>query len=434
MADQIDVDDHSRKLGGSSARKRIQCPASYRLEEPYPDDPGNQYTAEGTVLHKVVETCIREDLDATEIAGKVYRDDETGLEFEMDDERVVLVAECLKHVDALCPEGDDVEIYLEIKAPFPLIPGSFGTCDLCVINHTKKLVSWTDWKFGGGVPVKAIYEDAEGNGVINEQLLFYNCAGINGLGAKIPRDYKHDLHVFQPRMLPEGHTSALDVDDEERKAFVEAAVNATMPTAINAPPVKGDWCRWCKAKLTCPEFTGPLLDLVALAPKVPERKTEKAKNGKAVKTKALAAPPPNDYAEVLSAGLQLASIVEDLIGELKAQAHTFLEQGGKIKGFKLVDKRATRSWVDDEKTPAALIKLGLPQDAIFDTVLVSPTEAEKRLKARGKDLTMQPESQPGLVKKVSSGTTMAPDDDARPPAGTDAAELMSRFAKATGLN
>jgi hypothetical protein len=435
-------DEHSSLIGGSSARKRIQCPASYRLEHAVPGygsgNDSNAFTREGTMLHGAVELCLRGDLTGLELLGR-FLDDGEGGQIEVTAEHAGLINDCLNLVDILiaehCPNGEDYEIYLEVKAQFPLISGAFGTCDVCMIfPHASKAVL-IDWKFGGGVPVKAVYAGDDVD-VINEQILYYLAACRSTLAKQFQGLTSFDLHIFQPRMLPDGHSVAQDVDTTEVELFIGDVVKAVGLMSQDPPvaPTRGDWCRWCAAKPSCPQHTGPLLDLAALGAKLPERAVDMVKEGskaKPKKVKALAAPPPNDYAEILAAGLDLIALVEDMMGELKTQAHNALESGIKLKGWKLVDKRATRSWADESKVPDYLTEQGLKISQVWEETLVSPAQAEKLLKANlGKAVELTPETTDGLIKKVSSGTTLAPDEDARPVAGTDLRETIARFAAA----
>ena len=72
-------------------------------------------------------------------------------------------------MDSICPAIDTLYDLMdeygggfhvvanELKVKFPGVPGAFGTADLLLAN--KKFVLMVDWKFGAGVPVKAVYKD-----------------------------------------------------------------------------------------------------------------------------------------------------------------------------------------------------------------------------------------------------------------------------------
>ena len=102
--------------------------------------------------------------------------------------------------------------------------------------------------------------------------------------------------------------------------------------------------------------------------------------------------------------LKQADLVEQWITDLRALAFTMLENDAKIDGYKLVAKRGVRQWVDEEKAAQFL-----GEDYIVTTTaLMSPAQAEKLLKKRKRELPAE------LVVSVSSGSTLASEDDPRP--------------------
>ena len=72
-----------------------------------------------------------------------------------------------------------------------------------------------------------------------------------------------------------------------------------------------------------------------------------------------------------------------------------------LPGWKLVAKRGTRKWADEQKAIAALTELGIDP---YKKELLSPAQAEKKVKNL-------PE---GLTVSVSPGDTLAPESDPRP--------------------
>ena len=91
-------------------------------------------------------------------------------------------------------------------------------------------------------------------------------------------------------------------------------------------------------------------------------------------------------------------------------AQQALENGIAIPGFKLVPKRPTRQWVNDEGALEALKEMGLELDELTETKLRSPAQIEKTLKKRKLDLPKD------HVVAVSTGNTIAPESDPRPAA------------------
>jgi hypothetical protein len=110
--------------------------------------------------------------------------------------------------------------------------------------------------------------------------------------------------------------------------------------------------------------------------------------------------------QTLGAYLANADILEDWIKDLRALAHQILDSGASVPGYKLVAKRGTRQWLDNNTAANALLDMGV--EPYKEPELVSPAQAEKELKKRKLAL---PDD---LVVSVSSGTTLASADDPRP--------------------
>jgi hypothetical protein len=144
----------------------------------------------------------------------------------------------------------------------------------------------------------------------------------------------------------------------------------------------GEHCRWCAAKPICPQMTGAADR--ALAKQVKELNTKE-----------------------LGLALVKADMLEEWIKDLRALAIQVLEKNGEVPGYKLVQKRGTRQWIDEQKATEALLA-SLPESEVIERSLVSPAQAEKKLKKLKLALP------DGLTTSVSSGTTLAPVDDPRP--------------------
>jgi len=114
--------------------------------------------------------------------------------------------------------------------------------------------------------------------------------------------------------------------------------------------------------------------------------------------------------EQLAMLLPKLDLVEDWIKLVRECAHAAAEHGVVIPGYKLVMKRGRRQWIDEDRhIIAALHEIGLSDEAIVEISLRSPAQIEKKL----------PKEKRGIValyaQMISSGTTLASDDDVRPP-------------------
>ena len=111
---------------------------------------------------------------------------------------------------------------------------------------------------------------------------------------------------------------------------------------------------------------------------------------------------------MISSYLKNADLLETWISSLRELALSMMESGAKLPDYKLVAKRAIRSWTDEDKAKVALFAFGLTESEVLETSVISPAKAEKALKKRKQALP------DGLVVAISSGNTLASADDPRP--------------------
>ena len=159
----------------------------------------------------------------------------------------------------------------------------------------------------------------------------------------------------------------------------------------------GDHCRWCAAKPTCPMFTGAV--------------------DRALKIKFDALDNT-----LIGAYLLNAELLEDWIKDLRNLAISTLERGNTVPGYKLVAKRGTRQWVSEDAAKEVLLNI-LDESEVVESSLLSPAKVEKLLKKRAIEM---PE---GLVVSISSGNTLASEDDPRPSALLIGQQLNAALSK-----
>ena len=121
--------------------------------------------------------------------------------------------------------------------------------------------------------------------------------------------------------------------------------------------------------------------------------------------------------------LNKADMLEQWVTDLRALTHTMLDAGAVVPGWKLVAKRATRQWVDEDQALVAMMNEGIPEEELMVSKVISPAQAEKVLKKHGKPL---PADQ---VVAVSSGSTLAPESDPRPAVLQLGKQLSAAFSK-----
>lgn len=351
---------HSKIVGGSTAKRVINCPGSVALCDAAPVKPSSSHADEGTLLHNTIADCL---LGNPPIIGTSYND--IVLTQDLIDEKINPALRLLDEIDT----KREMEFVVETELNFgDFIPDVFGSCDLLGRLDDRAIV--LDWKFGNGVVV-----DAEEN----EQLMFYAAAAMRTPDTQwVFKDVQEvELVIIQPPMIKRWVTTV-----ERIKAFEQqllSAVNAAQ--MIDAPLKAGEHCKWCAAKPTCPLMTGAVDRALA------------------VKFDTIDAPTINAY-------LLNAEILEGWITDLRALAFTMLESGRDLPDFKLVAKRATRKWSDENSAYKALLDAGLTESDVMESTFISPAQAEKKLKKLKQPL---PE-----VVSFSSGSTMVRVDDPRP--------------------
>ena len=368
---------HSNIVGGSTAKRVINCPGSVALVQKMPPKPSSEHADRGTLLHDVIAQMLEHNKPASDFLGAKYADQI--LTQELIDEKLTPALEALDEVDP----SQNMVYEVETRVGFgDLLPGVFGSTDL--IGRVGNRAVVLDWKFGDGVVVDA---------VDNPQLMFYAAASMRTPEAAWAFDGAEEIEliIVQPPMIRRWVTT------KERIAAFELELVAAVKAAQrpDAKIAHGDHCRWCAAKPICPVMNGAI-----------DRQVQQAI--------------VNITPDQIGACLARADALETYIKDVRDLAFQILDKGGKVPGYKLVAKRATRKWVDDAAAEKALFEMGVEPHV---TEIISPAAAEKLLK---KSKLALPDD---LVKSVSSGNTMAPESDPRPAVLQIGQQLSAAFSK-----
>ena len=360
---------HSNIVGGSTAKRVIACPGSVKLVQQMPPRPSSTYADEGTLCHTIMEGVLANDLKPEDYLGDTFGS--ATVTQELIDTKIRPALAALGEIDP----NFDMTYECEAVVGFgDALPGVFGSADL--VGRIGDTAIVLDWKFGDGVDV-AVEE--------NPQAMFYAAAAMRT--PKVAWAFRGAKHIKCVIVQPTAATPIkIWTTTPDRIREFERQLFAAVKEALGPEPSMqtGDHCRWCAAKPVCPLLTGAV--------------------DRAMKTSL-----QNIDAARLGEMLEQAPLIEEYLASVRALAQQMLENGEPVPGFKLVQKRATRQWIDADKAMAALAALGLEETELTETKLVSPAQAEKALKKRKIDLPDE------LVVAVSTGTTLAPEKDPRPP-------------------
>jgi hypothetical protein len=113
----------------------------------------------------------------------------------------------------------------------------------------------------------------------------------------------------------------------------------------------------------------------------------------------------------LNEAMSMVDEVESWVRAVRKLAHEQAELGVKIDGWKLVAKRATRVWNDEEAVASIFKKARKLKQADYQNVkMKSPAQIEKVCKQKDVDFSKFEE----YISSVSSGSTLAHEEDKRP--------------------
>jgi hypothetical protein len=296
---------------------------------------------------------------------------------------------------------------LFIEHPFDLSeihPGLFGTCDAVIFDSRESLLRIYDYKHGSGIPVEVER---------NEQLMYY------GLGALLSTQQvfecdEVELTIVQPRCYHEkGPIRRWRFPAYELLDFAADLKEAAVATENPAAPLNaGDHCRFCPAAGICPEI---------------ENKAKAAAQGEFGEIIEYRSGLPYDPNE-LAKRLAWLPTLEHWIEGLRNFAYAEAVAGRTPPGYKLVAKRGTRKWEDEEKA-AKYLQTAFPSSAkLFfeEPTLKSVAQVEKVLHKNQHDKIAC------LYANVSSGEVLVPVSDPRPE--VKAASAQDQFSEIESAN
>lgn len=362
---------HARLFSPSAAHRWMRCPGAPVLEATQPEST-SAYAEEGTLAHEWAALLL---------TGQPIE------EGDLSDELRWCVSDYVARVQEYA-KGH--ELFVEQRVDFSAtlkIEGGFGTADAIVVADRE--LQLHDMKTGRGVEVSADN---------NEQLMLY------ALGALETFDLAGDfdtvrLVIHQPRLnnLSEWSLPVTELREWSKAAKLAASkvLEAAEAGGDDAYLVPGEkQCRFCRAKAVCPALQRHVHETVV-------------STFDDLEAAVLAAP----VADAERIGEQLAQVdlIEQWCSAIRERAYSLLTEGQAVPGFKLVQGRAgARKW-SDEKKAESLLMLALGDEA-FNVSVISPTTAEKKLKAN-KELLAELKA---ITTQSTGRPSVAPETDPRP--------------------
>lgn len=411
---------HAR-LSPSGAKRWMTCPGSIALSQGIPDT-SSPFADEGTAAHTLADHCFEKDAKPADFLGQFVNLGQTPViskksvgdrSWEITDDMVDAVTVYVDHCSTLMDAGFECKIEEFVSLKHLGVDGlDGGTGDFLAYHPTTRALHVVDYKHGRGVAVDP---------VASPQLLSYGIGALkryHNIGVS-----EIVLTIVQPRAggapVKEWRASAADLIDfqEELVERAKEVHNATAVLQLVTSDAEqkaweqqflaaGDHCKFCKAAPTCPA------------------RREHALAGAQAEFDALGEmtlPPVSSLApEALAKALAEVEQVQEWCNKVIEHAHAEATRGRVPPGWKLVAKRATRKWKDEDAARQHMELLGV--EPFQEPKLKTPAQAEKDFP--GKNKAEREAAIAALVTKESSGTVLAPESDPRPAARADASEFL----------
>lgn len=321
-------------LSPSKAARWLNCLPSARLEAEIPDTP-SPYAEEGTLAHALAENEL--NFSAHYISEAEYEANKNSLcdsdLFELD--MLDYVQRYVDFVLDLCAEKHtSTKLFVEQKLDLAkYATDCSGTADAVVV--TDNTLHIIDLKYGKGVKVDAFE---------NPQLKLYALGALDFVSVIYDIE-QVTLNIVQPR-LNHIDTYSISKADLLDWAFTVSKKAALAFEGVGTPQA-GTWCKFCKCNPTCKALANKQLEIAKYDFRQADFLTD------------------NELVDIFKRSKEF----KEWIDAVNAYIKTFLEQGGSIKGLKLVESSTRRSWRDEvadaEAIKAAAEEAGLPTDILY---------------------------------------------------------------------
>lgn len=394
------------------------------------DDAGEE-AAEGTVAHDVADEWAKSGIRPDHRIGEIVV--ENGFEIEITDEMLAYIQDYLNWCKDTGYEG--LTHYSEERVDLSLIMplnNQGGTADhfACAPG----IMVLTDLKYGKGVPVFCADDPTDNRTVViyekdfwlngNTQVLMY------AVGVFLRYDHLYHfekivVRICQPRL---GYFGVWETTRAELLRFMQFILDraplALMSDATRTPGPKQ--CQFCRIKAKC---AARLLHLEELVDdtfhnlETPTRDYTVAEMNDAVEM--ISDPLTVDFLpairrpqdlplEALEKILTMRGMVERWFESISAYlTNAALVDEEELHVYKIVEGRTNRKFSDEADSASFLLDLGLTEEDIYTTTMVSPAQAEEALhkrlsvrksdaKAMLKDRTYQPPGPKTLALKTDS--------------------------------
>lgn len=376
-------------LSASASHRWLNCTPSVELEKGF-ENKTSTFAEEGTLAHELGELSLRHKLG--EINKRSYDSKVKKLitanelySADMPDYVEIYTDVCFEKVAAAKATTPDAIAIVEQKLNFSeWVPDGFGTGDFVIIADGTMEIC--DLKYGKGVPVSAIG---------NSQMRLY------ALGAITEFSFLYDIQnvkmtIIQPRL------DSISTDEMTVYDLIQWANEYVKPRAKLAIKGEGEFCagehcKFCKAKAICRTRADKNLELAKY-----EFADPNVLNN-------------SEISDVLAKAKEFTSWITDIEEYALEQALS----GEEYPGFKVVEGRSNRKWVNEKVVGDILLKQGFQEFMIYTKKLDGISKIETAI---GKKEVQRLLGE--YIEKPPGKPTLAPITDKREPYNTAKADFQ----------
>ena len=359
-------------LSASSSHRWLACPPSAKLCSEI-SEQASPYAAQGTDAHELCQHKVEKSL------GRDSPDPTENLDYydqEMESCAEEYCSFVMEQVEEAKKHCKDPQVLIEQKLDFSQwVPEGFGTGDCVIVADD--ILQIVDFKYGVGVLVEAEK---------NPQMMCY------ALGAWSAFSFLYDIKtikmtIFQPRR---NNVSTWEISTEDLLKWAEEVLKPTAALAYNGEGefAAGDHCQFCHAKATCRKRAEYNLVLAKYDFEMPVNLDE------------------NEIAAILPRIDELTAWASDIKEYALQQALL----GTSYPGFKVVEGRSVRKYVDDTAVADAVTKAGYDpyEQKVLGITAMTQLLGKKKFEEILGSLITKPQGKPVLV----------PESDKRPAINT----------------
>ena len=359
-------------LSASSSHRWLACPPSAKLCSEI-SEQASPYAAQGTDAHELCQHKVEKSL------GRDSPDPTENLDYydqEMESCAEEYCSFVMEQVEEAKKHCKDPQVLIEQKLDFSQwVSEGFGTGDCVIVADD--ILQIVDFKYGVGVLVEAEK---------NPQMMCY------ALGAWSAFSFLYDIKtikmtIFQPRR---NNVSTWEISTEDLLKWAEEVLKPTAALAYNGEGefAAGDHCQFCYAKATCRKRAEYNLVLAKYDFEMPVNLDE------------------NEIAAILPRIDELTAWASDIKEYALQQALL----GTSYPGFKVVEGRSVRKYVDDTAVADAVTKAGYEpyEQKVLGITAMTQLLGKKKFEEILGSLITKPQGKPVLV----------PESDKRPAINT----------------